>query len=179
MAVNQLSVTHIRTFTTRPPRSSEGLQSSYLHISEEEFQEMERLGDFAETVTKYGHRYGSPATLTREDLPTPSIVEVDHSGLAVLRRETKLPLVAIFVTVRNPSELAERIAARDGRVPQSRKDDWASSIGSARFYDYVLINGEFECFQDDALSILRSEIVKARGIFWLQDVLSQAERRRA
>ena len=74
------------SWTTRPRRASELLQSDYLHVSMTDFDSMDQRGEFALVTTYAGSKYGtrqddlvaagSSSTLTIADLTAASVAEL-------------------------------------------------------------------------------------------------------
>ncbi|MEM7322110.1 MAG: NUDIX domain-containing protein [Actinomycetota bacterium] len=165
-ALHDLPLTHLRTYTTRPPRPFERANSTYVHLTGQEFHEREARGEFIETVTKYGYRYGSPRSLVAPRTG-PSIVELDINGIRSLRRVLATPAVSILVTAPSPEDLHERLTHRDGSVSESRSNDWNLSMTSASDYDYVLVNRNVTTLGRQVVSIITSELVRFSGVTWI------------
>jgi guanylate kinase len=134
--------------TTRNPRPGEVAGEAYHFLTEAEFDERVRVGDFAEHAVYNGHQYG---TLSSE------LVRVLHGGRhAILDIEVhgarqvraRFPeAVLVFIVPPSGAELARRLKARGTERPAvvtGRLQQAIDELGAAAAYDYIVVNDELE-----------------------------------
>jgi guanylate kinase len=146
------------SYTTRPPRKTEGDARWYNFVTEPEFQQMAARGDFLEYAQVFGKNwYGTPrksideAQAQKKDL----VLEIDVQG--ALQAKHKLPdAVAIFVLPPSRAELESRIRERG----QDSEDEITRRLERARqeilnysSYDFAIINDDLERAGKEAQAI--------------------------
>ena len=100
-------LTRAITCTTRAPRGGEVDGVDYHFLSVETFEEREASGDFLETATVYGNRYGAlrSETLKRFEEGFDVLLNIDVQGHATVRERAQLEpvlsraLVSLFVPI--------------------------------------------------------------------------------
>jgi guanylate kinase len=136
--------------TTRQKRPSERNGEWYNFVTEQEFAEMVKRGEFLEHACVFGrYSYGTPriwldeAQRRRLDL----VLEIDVQGAAQVKR--KLPgAVAIFIMPPSRESLEERLRGR----AQDAQEEVALRLAQARqeilslsgYYEYLVINDDLE-----------------------------------
>ena len=146
------------SYTTRPPRKTEGDARWYNFVTETEFQQMAARGDFLEYAQVFGKNwYGTPRKSIDEALAQKKdlVLEIDVQG--ALQAKHKLPdAVAIFVLPPSRTELENRIRERG----QDSEDEIARRLERARqeilnygSYDFAIINDDLERAGKEAQAI--------------------------
>jgi guanylate kinase len=122
--------------TTRPPRAGEVSGRSYEFLTREEFERRESAGEFLESATYVGQRYGTPRRPVEEALSRGCdvIMEIDVQG--GMQVAAKVPeSIRVFVlppdmtslrarlegrNTEADDQLASRLAAADGEIAIAR-----------------------------------------------------------
>ncbi len=164
--------------TTRQMRPSEREGEWYNFISEQEFAEKVKQGEFLEHACVFGrYSYGTPHRWLEEarsrhfDL----VLEIDVQGAAQVKR--KLPgSVAIFIMPPSRESLEDRLRGR-GQDPQ---DELARRLAQARqeilslsgYYEYLVINDDLERAGREVQAIALAERCRSgRNGESVQDIL--------
>lgn len=133
-------------YTTRAPRAGEVDGRDYTFVDGDRFQEMEAEGDFLETATVHGHRYGTSKGRVGQLLQVGAevLLKPDVQGAARLR---DLGLVDVFIFLAPPSEeeLRERLEARRTEDPgdlETRRRDSVAELREAGWYQHVVVNDQ-------------------------------------
>ena len=150
----RLSVSH----TTREPRPRETDGIHYHFVSETEFDELARAGQFLEHARVFGHRYGTGRAAVERQLEQGFnvILDIDWQGARQVR-ESFPACCTIFIVPPSIAELHRRLAARGQDEPaviERRMREARSEISHWKEFDHVIVNDEFE----DALADLESII---------------------
>jgi guanylate kinase len=159
-------VRRIPTYTTRLPRSTERDGIDYNFVTEEHFIKLRDQGYFVEHTRTYSDSYyGSPHDLLEANDPMPLVVELEPTGFAKIRIMSSRRVVGIFVTTRTESELRSRITQR-GQASDAENRLRIRNFQQtwAWIYDYVLINDTREDFLEDLSTVVRSELLRSRGL---------------
>lgn len=132
------------TVTTRPRRPGEIDGVHYYFMDDATFATRHRDGEFLESATVYGFRYGVPrgpirAALARgEDV----VVKVDVQGAATIRAAVA-DTISIFLAPESMATLLQRLRSRKTDDPEAlmRRFGTASrELASAAEFDYVIFN---------------------------------------
>jgi guanylate kinase len=151
------------SFTTRTPRSGEVDGEDYFFVSRGEFQRMVSEDAFAEWAEVHGNLYGTALATIEEarkngvDL----VLDIDCQGAQRLKEQIER-CVYIFILPPSMKELRRRLESRSSDhqdVIDLRLERAAAEIKEARWYDYIIINDNF----DTAFEEL-SAIVVAHGL---------------
>ena len=151
------------SYTTRQPRSGEEHGRDYYFVSRDEFQGMIREDAFAEWAEVHGNLYGT-ALKTLEEARRNGIdlvLDIDCQGARRLKEQLDGGSF-IFVLPPDMAELRRRLESRSSDAPEvieRRIKRAAEEIREARWYDYIIINDNFE----DAFEELCA-IVVAHGL---------------
>jgi guanylate kinase len=136
--------------TTRQRRNTEQDGKWYNFVTEPEFADMVKKGEFLEHACVFGrHSYGTPRRWLDEALAKhlDLVLEIDVQGAAQVKR--KLPgSVAIFIMPPSRQSLEERLRGRD----QDSKEEVTRRLAQARqeilslsgYYDYLVVNDDLE-----------------------------------
>lgn len=140
--------------TTREPRKK---LENYEHVSEEEFLDRMRRGDFVQWINPYGEYFGTLHAPIREAIAAGRDMVFDYvpEGLLNLRRSYPAETVGIFVMAPDMDTVRRRLEARgteyaaevEIRMQMARQD-----LDFIDQHDYIVINDDFE----DALARLRA-----------------------
>lgn len=146
------------SFTTRPKRESEQEGKDYFFVSDEEFKQREEEGDFLETVSLFGHRYGTSKKWVESQLSMGHhlFLVIDTHGAQVVRRLWRTP--SIFLKPPSLEVLQERLVQRETEDPQELKQRLEMAlheIEQASHYDYIVVNDQL----DVAFLVLKSIVI--------------------
>lgn len=101
------------SYTTRKPRFGEVNGESYLFMSDDEFDEISKNGQFAETEEVYGNKYGTTISQIK-DIIMRGKIPVMHLG--VKRCKQIMSLLphsnSIFITLDNKTTVRDRLIGR-------------------------------------------------------------------
>lgn len=136
------------SYTTRAPRVGEVDGESYHFVSHELFDRMIAEDAFAEWAEVHGNKYGT-ALHTLEDARKNGIdlvLDIDIQGAKTLK---ELFDGGVYVFIMPPSmvELRRRLESRStdaADVIERRIAKAADEIRESRWYDYIIINDNFE-----------------------------------
>ena len=155
----RLSVSH----TTRAPRPRETDGIHYHFVSETEFDELARAGQFLEHARVFGHRYGTGRAAVERQLAQGFnvILDIDWQGARQVR-ESFPACCTIFIVPPSIAELHRRLAARGQDEPaviERRMAKARDELSHWDEFDFVLINDDFA----EALEELKSLVRHLRG----------------
>ena len=150
--------------TTRPPRDGEVEGRDYYFVDAERFEELERAGNFLETATVHGNRYGTSRgeVLDVIDSGRDVILDIDVQGAEQIRRD--IETVGIFILPPSLEELARRLSLRgtDGDdVIRRRIENARREIEQAHLFDYLVVNRDLDEAVGDVLAVIRAERSRA------------------
>lgn len=152
----RLSVSH----TTRAPRPGEIDGVHYHFVSEDEFEQLARAGEFLEHARVFDHRYGTGRAAVERQLAQGHdvILDIDWQGARQVRRSFST-CCTIFVVPPSIAELRRRLAARgqdDTAVIDRRMRDARSEISHWNEFDHVIVNDDFKDALADLEAIIRT-----------------------
>ncbi len=155
--------------TTRAKRPGETDGVDYHFVTDEQFADMERRGEFLETAVVHNMaHYGTPIKplLDHMNAGIPTIVEIDLQGARrVKQRAAELGLDVVYVFLAPPTfdDLAKRLESRGTETPEQR----AKRLETARVelaaeseFDIVITNDVV----DHAAAELWNVIAKEYGL---------------
>lgn len=134
--------------TTRGPRPGEIAGVHYEYLSEEEFTAREAEGDFLETATVHGHRYGTPLKPVMQMLSEGRdlLLDIDTQGaMSVLDRLADC--VSVFILPPSYTELERRLRGRKSETEEDMRRRLAAAKGEIEKmgrYRYVIVNDDVE-----------------------------------
>jgi guanylate kinase len=149
------------SYTTRPMRAGERDAVDYHFVDDRRFTEMVAEGAFLEHAEVFGRRYGTgrDATVAALDAGTDLVLEIDVQGAAQIRA-SGLGTVSVFVVPPSYAELVRRLRRRgsddDAQIAR-RLETSRLEAGEYRYYDYVVVNDEFDRALDDLAALVRAE----------------------
>jgi guanylate kinase len=152
---------HSVSYTTRLPRAGEREGVDYHFVSAETFDAMIAAGEFAEWAEVHGNRYGT-SLKTLSDCRAAGcdvLLDIDCQGAAQLRERCP---DGVFIFVLPPSfeELERRLRGRntdDPEVIKRRLHNARSEMQQLVWYDYLVINDDFNRASRDLQSIMIAE----------------------
>lgn len=147
--------------TTRAPRPGEQDGIHYHFLSREEFARREAAGDFAETATFGGERYGTLMSAIEAVLASGRhvILDIEVVGARQVRRRFA-DAVLVFVLPPSAGALVERLRARRTEGDQAmtlRLTHAGDELSAAAEYDYVVVNDDLVTAVDQVAAILDAE----------------------
>jgi guanylate kinase len=156
------------SYTTRPPRGSEGEGREYHFTNRAEFERMIAANEFLEYAEVFGNYYGTSrrTLLDAEREGKDILLDIDVQGAAQVRE--KLPdAVSIFIMPPTPEILATRLRNRsraEGHVEQEvierRLAKARQEIENYRQYGYILINDILDRAVEELEAIVSSERIR-------------------
>ena len=136
------------SFTTRKPRPGEVEGEAYHFVSHEEFKQMADQDAFAEWAIVHGNMYGT-ALITLEEARKNGVdlvLDIDCQGALKLKEQFDGGIY-IFILPPSMAELRRRLEARSSdsqEIIERRILRAADEIKEARWYDFIIINDDFE-----------------------------------
>jgi len=151
--------------TTRPRTAADVEGVDYHFISETEFLEMERAGEFLESAQVFGQRYGTPRAWVETQLRRGRLVilEIDVKGARQVKQRMPEAL-GIFILPPSEEELLERLRARKREPEEAIRRRFAEArreIAEARSsgaYDLFIVNEDL----DEAIARAVDAVERAR-----------------
>ncbi len=146
------------SFTTRTPRVGEVDGVDYFFVTEQEFKSMIDDDAFAEWAVVHGNMYGT-ALKTLEEARKNGIdlvLDIDCQGALKLKEQFDGG-VYVFILPPSMDELRRRLESRSSdsqEVIERRIDKAADEIKESRWYDYIIINDNFETACSELSSIV-------------------------
>jgi guanylate kinase len=149
------------SYTTRSPRPGEKDGQHYHFVTPETFEKMAQAGDFLESATVHGNRYGTSRRWVEEQLAgdTDIVLEIDWQGAAQVRRLMSAA-ISIFILPPSFEALLQRLNSRAQDAPEviaTRLSNAREEISHVHDFDYVIINSEFKAAAAELQDIVRAE----------------------
>ena len=147
--------------TTREKRQGEIDGVSYFFISRNRFDEMVQNGELLEHAVYVSNGYGTPKKYVEDKLEAGInvILEIEIQGAKQIKE--KCPdAVFIFIIPPTAGELRNRLTARGTESTETmeyRLKRAVDECNEAIFYDYLIINDNFEKATNELRSIFTSE----------------------
>jgi len=148
--------------TTRPRGKGEKHGKNYWFVSEEEFQQRVRKGEFLEHAEVFGHLYGTPKDKVEQALSQGKIVilQIDVQGA----RQAKIAYpdaIMIFILPPSAKVLAERMNRRgreSSETAERRLGGASDEIAAAwQYYQHMVINDNLEQAIKEVMQIIREK----------------------
>ena len=143
--------------TTRAPRAGEVDGREYHFLSDAEFDERVRRGEFVEHATYAGNRYGT----LRSELQRPArgiVLEIDLQGARQVREA--LPEAAqIFIAPPSVGDLRERLEGRASDPPEQiarRLEAAETELAAKQEFARVVVNEDLETALDELVDLAAS-----------------------
>jgi guanylate kinase len=148
--------------TSRKPRPGEIEGVSYFFLSEQEFKEKIKRGEFVEWAVVHGNLYGTLKSEIERILESGKhvLLELDIQGARVIKQ--KIPeSVLIFIEPPTLDDLKQRLKRRDTESEEDiarRLQDAIREMKVAEKYDYVVINDKIDKAIEELVSIVENEM---------------------
>lgn len=144
--------------TTRPKRKGEINDVHYHFLTDEEFEDKSKRGQFLEQVELFGYRYGTDKEVIERLRAAGKHVflVIDTEGAEKLMRD--YPAVFIFVKPPSIDELRSRLSKRGTETEGSlemRLSKAEEEMRQAKKYDYIIVNDDL----DIAYAVLKSILI--------------------
>lgn len=148
------------SYTTRPQRPAEVVNTSYRFVSVDEFMTLKASGAFLESAEVFGHHYATGREWVMSQLETGRDVVLELDWQGALQVKAQLPdAVLIFIVPPRLEQLAERLQERgqdDSAVVERRLAASKQEIAQGEHFDYVVVNADFSEAVTDICSIFHS-----------------------
>lgn len=146
------------SYTTRAPRTGEVHGEDYFFVSRVEFQRMIDADAFAEWAEVHENLYGTALATIDESRKNgvDLVLDIDCQGARRLKEQIER-CVYVFILPPSMEELRRRLEGRssdDQGVIDRRIERAAVEIREARWYDYIIINDNFEIAFEELSSIV-------------------------
>lgn len=147
--------------TTRGPRAGEEDGVHYHFLTPEEFDRREAAGEFVESASYGGHRYGTLRSEVDRVLASGRHVVMDIEVQGARQVRQAIPdTVSVFVLPPSGSVLVERLRGRatENEAGLARRlVHAAEELLAATEYDYVVVNDDLVAAVDAVAAILEAE----------------------
>jgi len=149
------------SYTTRGPRPGETDGRHYHFVTSETFEKMALAGDFLESATVHGNRYGTSRRWVQDQLAgdTDIVLEIDWQGAAQVRGLMPAA-ISIFILPPSFEALLQRLNSRAQDAPEviaTRLANARAEISHVHDFDYVIINSDFKAAAAELQDIVRAE----------------------
>lgn len=133
-------------YTTRAPRPGEVDGRDYSFVDLATFDAMESRGEFLETASVHGNRYGTSRARVAELLDQGSdvLLKLDVQGASLLR-EAGADATFVFLAPPSRNVLLQRLRRRETESPDElalRTSDADRELAEASWYHHVVVNDE-------------------------------------
>ena len=156
------------SYTTRPLRRDERAGRDYVRVTQKRFLALKARGGLLESEKIFGAHYGTPRKVLDDARRAGKevLLCIDVKGAQTVRRRLKKGVVGIFVAPPTIEALMERLRRRsteDNKEIITRLKRVKIELAFARFYDYILVNGDFREALRNFKSILRNK--RCEGVY--------------
>jgi len=163
------------SYTTRSARAGEVHGVDYYFVSPETFDRMIADGAFAEWAEVHGNRYGTAIeTLqTSRAMGNDLLLDIDCQGARQIK-EKYGEGVFIFILPPSIDELKRRLLGRNtdsSETIEQRIRNAEGEIREASWYDYLIVNDDFQKALVELKSIILAEGCRAFRLAYVQDEL--------
>lgn len=152
--------------TTRDRREGEVEGVHYYFKTNEEFDDLIRIGDVLEYDTYAGNRYGTLKSVLMETINIGKSIALDITvpGAMALKKSLKNDVVTVFIMPPSVEVLRQRLTDRnrEGLDEIEKRIAFAVESELSKYfdYDYVVINNDLEKAVDDLENILNAEFLR-------------------
>ena len=161
---HKVDLTFSVSMTTRKPRAGETNGVEYFFVSQEEFDEHVRNGDFLEHASFVGNSYGTPKQAV-EDLRNQGknvFLEIEVNGATqVLNSVKDERVVSFFLMPPSIETLTKRIEGRrteSKEIIEARVQKGLKEIKEADKYDYVIVNDRVKSAGEKIIKIINEKL---------------------
>ncbi len=149
------------SFTTRQKRYGEQDSVDYHFVSQPVFQGMVDEGQLAEWAEVHGNMYGTSLEVLRQGAAEgiDLLLDIDCQGAAQLKKNYRQG-VFIFILPPDLQELEKRLRGRDTdseEVIRRRLQNAEQEISQAGWYDYLVVNDDFQIALEQLSAIVTAE----------------------
>ena len=159
-----------RSYTSRVPREGEVDGVDYHFIRPQVFEEMLAAGEFLESATVFGHRYGTSIGDTENYLRQGQdvVLVIDVQGAEQIKQQNS-EMKSIFVMPPSFGELEKRLRGRSGSGAieadlRLRLDTAQREIEVRGRYDYIVVNDDVKECVESLRCIVLAERSRARAM---------------
>ncbi|MBI2743767.1 MAG: guanylate kinase [Chlamydiales bacterium] len=154
-------ITESISCTTRPPRAGELAGEDYHFLTDQEFKERIKSGDFLEHAEVFGYHYGTSKAFVvkQQEAGRHVFLVIDTQGAMQLKKR-KFEAIYIFISPPSLDELKTRLINRKTEDEESmkRRLSWAEEeLKQAVNYDYHIVNQNLNIAYDILRSIVIAE----------------------
>lgn len=152
--------------TTRDRREGESEGIHYFFKTNEEFDDLIKIGDVLEYDTYAGNRYGTLKSVLMDSINIGKSIALDITvpGAMALKKSLKNDVVTVFIMPPSVEVLRERLTGRNregiDEIEERIRFAVESELSKYYDYDYVVINNDLEKAVDDLENILNAEFLK-------------------
>jgi guanylate kinase len=139
------SVSH----TTRQPRPGEQDRRDYFFISTQQFEEMIKNNGFLEWALVHDNYYGTALASLRAGLDAgfDIVLDIDVQGAEIVRQQSRLETIDIFIAPPDQAELEKRLRRRgteDEQTIRKRLANAVEEMNQCSKYEYLIVNDSVE-----------------------------------
>ncbi len=147
--------------TTRNQRPGEVEGTHYWYMTEEAFSVMENNGDFLETATVHGYRYGTPLkpVMNMLEQGLDILLDVDSQGAKAVMSKLA-DCVTVFILPPSFVELERRLRARNTEAEEEicrRLFNARNELEQLNRYRYAIINDDVNTAYEQLTAIVTAE----------------------
>jgi len=163
------SLKRVITITTREKRPNEKDGVDYIFVSQGEFENMIKAGEFVEYANVYGNYYGTPIKGIKEliDKGFDALLVIDIQGAKAIKKVFPCSLL-IFLMPPSLEELYSRFKGRgfEDQNALKRIEAAKKEIACAKYFDFIVVNR----YIDETVHMIKSIIFcnKARKEYFLE-----------
>ena len=154
------------SFTTRQMRAGEAEGVDYHFVESSVFQQMVAENKLAEWAEVHGNCYGTSldTLTTAAEQGVDLLLDIDFQGAAQLKKNYRH---GVFVFILPPDfiELEKRLRGRatdSDEVITKRLKNAETEISEAGWYDYLIVNDDFQTALDELAAIVTAERCRSR-----------------
>jgi guanylate kinase len=165
--------------TTRKQRPQEINGQHYFFLSQNEFDEMKKNGEFLEHAKVFDHNYGTPKKMVDDELKNGSCVlfDIDWQGARQIKEKFDHDsVVSIFILPPSMQELERRLRARaqdPEEIVQNRMQKARDEISHFGEYDFILVNDDLSSTYQKIRAIIEAKRVARQSKVDLKKLIEQ------
>lgn len=150
------------SYTTREPRKGEIDGKDYFFTDKDTFEAWIREDKFVEYALVYGNYYGTSKDYLEESIKAGKniLLEIDIQGARAIREKFE-DAVLIFINAPSFQELKKRLENRgtdSEEVIRKRLEAAENEIKASVFFDYVIVNDDFEKASKELKKLIEEKI---------------------
>ena len=147
--------------TTRSPREGETHGKDYFFITDNEFNDLKEKNAFIESAHVHGYQYGTLKAFVEEKLENniSIVLDIDVQGFTQIKNAIE-DTVSIFIIPPTFDELKKRLTLRGLDLDEAikkRLENAKEELKQAEFFDYIILNDNFDKAVEEISSIIFSE----------------------